>query len=104
VAEDHSISPFRYQGEKEAAFTGLKKVLLSFKRMTIVAENDNYLHVECKSSVMGFVDDLEFYFPKEKVIHLRSASRLGYSDFGVNQKRVEQLRERFAEELIDTQK
>jgi len=45
---------------------------------------------------MGFVDDLEFYFSKENVIQVRSASRLGYSDFGVNRKRVEKLRELFA--------
>jgi len=67
-------------------------------RTVIVTENDTYLHVECKSAMMGFVDDVEFYFPQEKVIHVRSASRLGYSDLGVNRKRVEQLRELFTAE------
>jgi uncharacterized protein (DUF1499 family) len=42
---------------------------------------------------MGFVDDLEFYFPREEsVIHLRSAARLGESDLGVNRRRLEQIR------------
>lgn len=63
--------------------------------MIIVTESDNYLHIECKSAIIGFVDDLEFYFSKGKDIQVRSASRLGYSDFGVNRKRVEKLRELF---------
>ena len=95
---DHSIDPFEYKGEKEMAFIKLKKVIASLKGMTLVTENDNYLHVECKSTVMGFVDDLEFYLPDtpdEKTIQVRSASRLGYSDFGVNRKRVEQFRKLF---------
>lgn len=101
---DHALSPFIYQGEKEAAFIRLKKVITSLKNMTIVTETGNYLHIECKSAIMGFVDDLEFYFPEEKLIHVRSASRIGYSDFGVNRKRVEQVRKLFAAESTDVQK
>jgi len=97
--EDHAVAPLRYQGEKKAAFKRLKKIVDSLERSTIVAESDNYLHIEFKSAIMGFVDDVEFYFPKEKVIHVRSASRLGYSDLGVNRKRVEQIRKLFAAEL-----
>ena len=99
---DHSILPFEYKGEKKMAFIKLKKVIASLDGMTLVTENDQYLHFECKSAIMGFVDDLEFYFsdetPGEKTIQVRSASRLGYSDFGVNRKRVEQLRKLFAAE------
>lgn len=96
--EDHGIAPFQYQGEKEAALERLKRVVAGFDRTTIVSESEDYLHIECKSAIMGFVDDVEFFFPEEKVIHVRSASRLGRSDFGVNRKRVEQLRELFAAE------
>ena len=101
--ESHAIAPFVYQTEKEAAFRRLKKVIGSFKRTTIVAETDNYLHVEFRSAIMGFIDDVEFYFPEEKLIHVRSASRVGYSDLGVNRKRVEQIRERFVAELANAQ-
>jgi uncharacterized protein (DUF1499 family) len=94
--ENHFLQVFRYQGEKEAIFKKLKEIITSWDGMTLITENDNYLHIECKSAMMGFVDDLEFYFSKEKVIQVRSASRLGYSDFGVNRKRVEKLRELFA--------
>ncbi len=96
--ENHFLPVFRYQGEKEAAFKILKGIITSLDGMTIITENDNYLHIECKSAIMGFVDDLEFYFFKERVIQVRSASRLGYSDFGVNRKRVEKLRKLFAAE------
>jgi len=94
--KNHFLQVFRYQGEKEAAFKRLKEIITSLDGMTFITENDTYLHIECKSAVMGFVDDLEFYFSKGKVIQVRSASRLGYSDFGVNRKRVEKLRELFA--------
>ena len=103
IDESHTIAPFVYQKEKEVAFKRLKKVIESFKRITIVAERDNYLHVEFKSAIMGFIDNVEFYFPEEKLIHVRSASQLGYSDLGVNRRRVELIRERFVAELINVQ-
>lgn len=90
--ETHLLPVFRYQGKKKTAFKRLKKIITSLDGMTIVTESDNYLHIECKSAIMGFVDDLEFYFSKKNVIQVRSASRLGYFDFGVNRKRVEKLR------------
>jgi uncharacterized protein (DUF1499 family) len=99
---DHAIAPLEYKGEKKMAIIKLKKAIASLKGMTLVTQSRNYLHVECKSVFMGFVDDLEFYFsddpPGEKIIQVRSASRLGYSDFGVNRKRVEQLRQLFSAE------
>lgn len=95
--QESIVAPFQYQGGRQMAFKRLKKAAASLKRTKIVTETDNYLHIECKSAIMGFVDDLEFYFPKEKIIHVRSASRLGYSDFNVNRKRIERLRKLFAE-------
>ena len=82
----------------------LKRTIESIKNTTIIKETENYLRIECKSAMMGFVDDMEFYFPEEKVIHLRSASRIGYSDFGVNRKRAEKIRELFNAEANNEQK
>lgn len=93
--EDHAIAAFTYEGSREAAFDRLKKAISSCDRMTVVEEKDDYLHIECTSAIMRYVDDLEFYFPEEKVIQVRSASRLGYSDLGVNRDRVEHLRTLF---------
>ena len=71
----------------------LRKVIESIERTTIIEQTDNYLYAEFKSKLMGYVDDVEFYLDsKENVIHVRSASRLGKSDLGVNRKRIEEIR------------
>ena len=71
----------------------VRKLVLEMPRTRIVNETSDYLHAECRSSVFGFVDDLELHLrPSEDIIAVRSASRLGYSDFGVNQRRIETLR------------
>jgi uncharacterized protein (DUF1499 family) len=65
-------------------------------RTTIVTLEEDYIRAEFKSRIFGFVDDVEFWFDDEqKVIHFRSASRVGYSDLGANRKRMEKIRERF---------
>ena len=59
--------------------------------------DDRYIHVKFTSRVFRFVDDVEFCFDAEpKKIHVRSASRMGYFDFGVNRRRVEGIRDRFS--------
>jgi uncharacterized protein (DUF1499 family) len=64
-------------------------------RTEIASQTDTYLHVECRSLVFRFVDDLELELrPGDGIIAVRSASRKGHSDFGVNRRRVEDLRER----------
>jgi uncharacterized protein (DUF1499 family) len=62
-------------------------------RTRIVRETADYLHAECRSTLFGFIDDLELNLrPTEGIIAVRSASRLGYSDFGANRRRIERLR------------
>jgi uncharacterized protein (DUF1499 family) len=61
--------------------------------MTSINVGPDDIHAEFRSRVFGFVDDVEFFFPAgQRVIHVRSASRTGYSDFGVNRKRIERMR------------
>ena len=73
----------------------LKKVLGGMVRTTLVQETPNYFHVEFRT-LLGFVDDAEFYLDAErKVIHVRSASRVGYWDLGLNRKRMESIRAEF---------
>lgn len=96
---EHAIAPIDYSGHRAGAMTQMKKVLVSMKRTKIVEEKDDYLHAEAQSLIFRFVDDVEFYFPEDvPVIHVRSASRTGYSDLGVNRKRIEEIRKRFSEE------
>lgn len=71
----------------------IKSVVEAMERTKIIQETEDYLYAEFKSKLMGFVDDVEFYRDREAgVVHVRSASRLGQSDLGVNRKRVETIR------------
>ncbi|WP_373529149.1 DUF1499 domain-containing protein [Nostoc sp.] len=89
----HAIDPIAYHLDRDAARETLLKVLGVVPRTEIVEQTDNYIHVLSKSRIFKFVDDVEFYFPSnESVIHLRSASRVGESDLGVNRRRMEQIR------------
>lgn len=75
------------------AIAEIKKVVEGMEKTTIIEETDSYLYAEFKSNLMGFVDDVEFYLdPGANVVQVRSASRLGKSDAGVNRKRVEEIR------------
>ena len=89
----HAIAPIAYHTDLATARETLLKVLKFVPRTEIVEETDNYIRAESKSRIFKFVDDVEFYFPDdEQVIHLRSASRVGDSDLGVNRRRLEQIR------------
>ncbi|HEX9021061.1 MAG TPA: DUF1499 domain-containing protein [Nitrospirota bacterium] len=91
--QGHAVEPLVYATSRAEAMSGLKKIILGMKRTKIVRENDDYLRVEFTSAVFRFVDDVEFRFDDTaKVIHLRSASRVGKSDFGVNRTRAEKIR------------
>lgn len=92
----HAIAPLRYKGTAEKARELLIKAVLGMKRSRIVIAEELYLHAEFTSAFFRFVDDVEFLLDDEKkLIHVRSASRVGSSDFGVNRKRVEEIRRRF---------
>lgn len=88
------VAPLAYSGDGEAALTRLAAVLVeALPRTTLVEREPGYLHAECRSLILRFVDDLQCLLDAEAgVIHLRSASRLGYSDLGVNARRIETLR------------
>jgi len=91
----NKIEPIRFTSTPAEAMDRLQKVIQGMKRAHLVKETSNYLHVEFRT-LLGFVDDAEFYFDEtQKVIHLRSASRVGYWDLGVNRKRMEAIRRAF---------
>jgi len=98
VDSKHLVAPLSFNGDPQAAWDALKTVILKQKRTRITRIDDHYLHAECRSLVFRFVDDLEFLLvPDERLIQARSASRTGYSDFGVNRRRVEHIRREFAD-------
>ncbi|MDJ0657882.1 MAG: DUF1499 domain-containing protein [Crocosphaera sp.] len=93
---DHFIKPLTYQGDAEKAIANVKSIINQQERTNIISETDYYLYAQFTSHWMGFVDDVEFYVNEEKgVIDVRSASRLGESDLGVNRQRIETIRQAF---------
>jgi uncharacterized protein (DUF1499 family) len=98
LSEDksHYVEPLTYTATLEEAREKLISIINSMKRSEIVTAEMNYIHATFTSALFRFVDDVEFSFDdQKKVIDVRSASRTGYSDFGVNRKRVEEIRQRF---------
>lgn len=74
----------------------LIEVLNKEEQCKIISEKGYYIHAEFRSKVFTFIDDIEFYFPlNKKFIHVKSASRLGYYDFGKNKGRVKRIAEAF---------
>jgi uncharacterized protein (DUF1499 family) len=85
------IDPLSFTGDPVVAFARLQQVLRQRKDATMIEEGGDYLRVELRTTL--FVDDAEFLLDREKkVIQLRSASRLGYSDLGKNRSRIEEIR------------
>lgn len=96
----HKVEPLTYNSSQKEAFNQLKNIIKGTDDAEMIEASRNYLYAQYTSRIMGFVDDVEFYLePNEKVIHVRSASRIGESDLGVNRRRVERIREQFQKEL-----
>ncbi len=91
----HRIEPLDLVGTPAETLAQLQAIIADLPRAEVVEATDTYLYAEFTSALMGFVDDVEFYLdPAAKVIQVRSASRLGESDLGVNRKRVETIRKK----------
>ena len=94
VDERHRIAPLTFSGEPQTAFERLKLVIAQRNDATVIEEKSDYLRLELRTTL--FVDDSEFFLdPVNRVIHVRSASRLGYSDLGKNRSRIEEIRSQF---------
>lgn len=85
--ESHGIAPL------QGTLDQVRAVLAQMPRTEIITDNGNYLYAEFTSRLMGYVDDVEFLADASQgLVHVRSASRLGHSDMGVNRERVETIR------------
>lgn len=99
-ASPRYIEPLTYTTERAKARAALEAVLTDWPRTRIVTADADYLHAECRTRVFRFVDDVEFLFDaEEKRILVRSAARVGYYDFGVNRRRIEDIRQALADRL-----
>jgi uncharacterized protein (DUF1499 family) len=92
----HAIAPLRFQGDGQAAMAKLAVAIGHIQGASIVKNEDGYIYAQVQTKWMQYIDDLEFLLDnKEQVIHVRSASRLGSKDFGVNRDRLEAIRRKF---------
>jgi uncharacterized protein (DUF1499 family) len=86
---EHYIAPLAFRGTLDE----LRRAVQSMERATVVRAEGSYLYAEFRTRLMRYVDDVELYYDASAgLVHVRSASRLGRRDFGVNRRRVEALR------------
>ena len=99
---DRAMTPLPYLKSGEESMNRLVAIVRDMKRATIVSATPSYLHVEFRSALFRFLDDVEFVLDDSaRIIHFRSASRMGYYDFGVNRRRMQEISDRY---LAVTQK
>ena len=88
-----SIAPLKFSGDGEQAMEKLASALSKTERTVVVKREPGYIYAQSTTALLKFTDDLELMLDKPNgVIHVRSSSRLGQKDFGVNRARVEALR------------
>ena len=88
---EHYIAPIAFRGSMRA----LRQAVESMPRATVISAEARYLYAEFRTRLMRYVDDVELYYDEAAgLVHVRSASRLGRRDFGVNRRRIEELRAR----------
>jgi uncharacterized protein (DUF1499 family) len=91
-----AIDPLRFSGDGKAAMRRLAGLLRGMERTALITDAPDYLYAQCTTRLMRFTDDVEFSLDAPAgVIHVRSASRVGHGDRGVNRARVEAIRNRF---------
>ena len=97
--ELHAMNPLTFSGSADQAFLELRAIVSSMPSATIIRHGEGYLYAEFRSRMFRFVDDVEFVVDRHtKVIHFRSASRVGHSDLGVNRTRMERIRRRLEQQ------
>ncbi len=93
---DRAMPPLPYIKSGKESMERLIEIVRNMNRATIVSSTPSYLHVEFRSALFRFVDDVEFVLDDSaRLIHFRSASRAGYYDFGVNRKRMKEISDRY---------
>ena len=95
------VEPFKLKKDPKTNWDIVHKMVASLPRTKIVSADKSDIHAECRSMIFRFVDDLTLHLsPSNGIIDIRSASRTGYSDFGVNRRRVENLRKKLQQKDI----
>jgi len=89
----HRVEPFKLKKDPKTSWDLVQRAVGSLPRTKIVSADNSDIHAECRSRFFRFVDDLSLHLDVSNgIVHIRSASRIGYSDLGVNRRRVQSLR------------
>jgi uncharacterized protein (DUF1499 family) len=92
----HAMKPLPYLRTREASREKILRILKDMKRTEIVKITESYIHAECRTALFHFVDDVEFFLDETtRIVHFRSASRVGYYDFGLNRRRMKRISEKY---------
>ena len=87
------IAPLRLKGDGPATLARIKAIVESMDGAKAIKSEPDYLYAQFTTKLMKYVDDVEFWYdPAAKVIQVRSASRVGRGDLGVNRNRIEAVR------------
>jgi len=96
----HAMKPLPFLQTREASREKILSILKDMKRTEIVKLTESYIHVECRTALLHFTDDVAFFLDDTtRVVHFRSASRVGYYDFGLNRRRMKRISEKYLEAL-----
>lgn len=98
--DSHKVKTFPVIVDASTSRKVLINIINHMPRTRLITEESDYLHFTFTSLIFRFVDDVEFEITENK-IHVRSASRVGHSDLGVNRKRVEEIRRLYMEKMAD---
>jgi uncharacterized protein (DUF1499 family) len=97
LRDEARIAPIALHGDGKTTIAKIAKVIEDLPGSHVVEQSDNYLYAQFTTPLLRFVDDVEFWFdPAAGVVQVRSASRLGQKDFGINRARIENIRARLA--------
>jgi uncharacterized protein (DUF1499 family) len=92
----HAMKPLPYLRTREASREKILSILKDMKRTEIVKLTESHIHVECRTVLLHFTDDVAFFLDDTtRVVHFRSASRVGYYDFGLNRRRMKRISEKY---------
>jgi uncharacterized protein (DUF1499 family) len=92
----HHMEPISYTGSIEKARDTILSIVENMERSQVITAESDYLYIQFKSKIVGYIDDVEFYFDdNQSIIHFRSSARFGYYDWKVNRRRMEYIRDEF---------
>ena len=88
----HAMPPLPFLGTKDQSKNRIIEIIKGMERSKIIDTSDSYIHAQFRTRFLRFIDDVEFLFDDAaRLVHFRSASRLGYYDFGLNRRRMSEI-------------